>query len=139
MATESFRPIRCIEKIEKVGNLPEPNINKFKESMNFNTKHNNVKDKVRSLLRQDKYARRNYFYLCLLYWVQNGDITMNIYFKDFKKITKPETISRVCRELVSEAKKGDKDLKWLLNDEDILNERDNLKQLNHNYYKNKVD
>ena len=131
------KPSRDIYTIEKKGNNPEPNLDRFKESMNFNTKHNTVKEKVRSLLRQDTYARKNYFYLCLLYWVQNGDITMNIDFKDFSKITKPETISRICRELISEAKNGDESLKWLLKDELTLNQRNELQNLNHDYYQDK--
>ena len=64
---------------------------------------------------------------------------MNIDFKDFNKITKPETISRVCRELVSEAKNGDESLKWLLNDCVTLNSRDVLMNLNHDYYQDKLN
>ena len=125
-----------IEKIEFQGKTKTdyPSYDNFKESMLFNTKHITVKEKVKSILRKDKYARKNYFYLCLLYWVQNGDITMKIDFKDFSKITKPETISRCCRELVSEAKKGNQELKWLLNNEEVLNEREYLREMNHAYY-----
>jgi len=124
------------ETIEKLGNRQvEPNY--FKESITFNTKHNTVKEKVQSILRKDKYSRKNDFYLCLVYWIQNGDIQMKVDFKDFKKITKPETISRIRRELISEAKKGNKELKYLLNDEEILEERENLKTLNQAYYQEK--
>ena len=137
-----IKQFRQIETIEKLGDLdkinkPKPNYDNFKESMTFNTKHTTVKEKVRSILRKDRYARKNYFYLCLLYWVQNGDIQMNIDFKDFKSITKPETISRCCRELVSEAKQGNNELKWLLNDTEILEQRNELEQLNHDYYQDK--
>ena len=129
---------REYETIEKVGNRQtEPRYTNFKESMTFNTKHNTVKEKVKSILRKDRYSRKNDFYLCLLYWIQNGDIQMKVDFKDFKKITKPETISRIRRELISEAKKGNKELKYLLNDEEILEERENLYNLNHQYYKEK--
>jgi len=124
------------ETIEKLGNRQvEPNY--FKESMTFNTKHNTVKEKVQAILRKDKYSRKNDFYLCLVYWIQNGDIQMKVDFKDFKKITKPETISRIRRELISEAKKGNKELKYLLNDEETLYERENLKTLNQAYYQEK--
>lgn len=131
----STSPIRNIETIEQPKIRPREE--NFKESMLFDTKHKTVKAKVQSILRKDKYARKNYFYLCLLYWVQNGDITMNIDFKDFEKITKPETISRCCRELVSDARKGNQDLKWLLNDTDTLDERESNQELNRNYYYNK--
>jgi hypothetical protein len=115
----------------------KPRIDNFKENMAFNIKHNTVKEKVKSILRKDKYSRKNDFYLCLLYWIQNGDITMNVDFKDFKKICKPETISRIRRELISDAKKGNNELKWLLNDLETLDERDNLYNLNHDYYQDK--
>ena len=129
---------REYETIEKVGNRQtEPRYTNFKESMTFNTKHNTVKEKVKSILRKDRYSIKNDFYLCLIYWIQNGDIQMKVDFKDFKKITKPETISRIRRELISEAKKGNKELKYLLNDEEILEERENLKTLNQAYYQEK--
>lgn len=138
MVTETQNPIRCPEIIEKLSTKTDkPSYDYFKESMAFNTRHNTVKEKVRSILRKDKYARKNYFYLCLLYWVQNGDIQMKVDFKDFSKITKPETISRCCRELVSEAKKGVKELSWLLNDEETLNNRNELSELNRGYYQDK--
>lgn len=117
------------EIIEK----PRPKISELKET-NFSLRHNTVKERVKSLLRSDKYSRQNDFYLCLLYWVKMGFITTHIELKDFSKITKPESISRCRRELLKDAKQGDKDLQFLLNDNETLNKRQDLELLNHDYY-----
>jgi hypothetical protein len=101
----------------------EPNKNNFKET-DFEIRHNTVKERVKSLLRKDKYARTNDFYLCLLYWISCGHITMNIDFKDWNKITKPESISRCRRQLLTMARRGDKELQFLLKDTKTLNDRD---------------
>lgn len=113
-----------------------PSLEKFKESADFSLKHQKVKDRVLSILREDKYSRKNDFYLCLLYWIKCGFIKMEVDFKDFDRITKPETISRVRRELISEAKHGVKELNFLLSDEETLEKRENLQELNKDYYKN---
>ena len=114
-----------------------PNVDKFKET-DFALKHNTVKDRVKSILREDKYARKNDFYLCLYYWIKCGYIKMEIDFKDFDKITKPETISRIRRELISQAKEGDEELQYLLDDTETLDKRETLKQLNQSYYSNET-
>ena len=124
-----------IETIEKEG--VRPNERNFKESNTFSIKHNTVKDKVKSLVRFDKYARKDRFYLCLLYWIKNGDITMNVDFKDFKKITKPETITRCFRELKEQANNGNKELRWLLYDEENNEHCELMENLNHDYYQDK--
>jgi len=123
-----------IEKIERVGNKIICPKKEFKESIDFTLKHNHVKERVLSILKGDKYARKNDFYLCLVYWIKCGFIKMEIDFKDFNKITKPESISRCRRELISLAKKGNKELQFLLKDSETLNKRDNLQRLNREYY-----
>lgn len=106
---------------------------KYNET-NFSIMHKKVKDRVLSILRGDKYARQNDFYLCLVYWIKCGFIKTEIDLKDLQNITKPESISRVRRELITQAKKGDAALQFLLKDEETLNERENLNQLNQGYY-----
>lgn len=138
METITNNPIHAIETIINIGTKTDyPSLDKFKESIDFNLKHNTVKQRVLSILREDKYARKNDFYLCLLYWIKCGFIQMKVDFKDFDKITKPESISRCRRELILESKRGVKELRWLLNDEETLEKRENLKDLNRGYFQDK--
>jgi hypothetical protein len=60
-------------------------------------------------------------------------ITVNVDFKDFIAITKPESISRCRRQLINESKSEPK-LKWLLDDIETLSKRENLENLNHDYF-----
>ena len=123
------------EIIEKLG--VRPNDNNFKESMDFKLKHNTVKSRVLSILRQDKYARKDDFYLCLLTWVKSGHIKLIVPLEDFNKINKPESISRCRRQLIEEAKKGNKELNFLLKDTETMELRENYKNLYHDYYQDK--
>ena len=138
-----------IEKIEKKGDeikileglrrhkedfSCKPNLDKFKET-DFSLRHEKVKDRVLSILKEDKYSRVDDFYLCLLYWVKTGQIKINVDFKDFKSITKPESISRARREIFTEAR-NDPKLKYLLNNE--ATELRTLEESNyHDYYSDK--
>jgi len=109
-------------------------LNKLQESESFNIIHKNVKDRVLSILKGDKYSRKNDFYLCMVYWIKCGFIKMQIDLKDFDKVTKPESISRCRRELIKEAKEGNLDLQFLLKDKEVLDKRETLKELNRRYY-----
>lgn len=126
---------KSIETFEEPRLLKNPS-HHFNESSDFSIKHKKVKDRVLSILKSDKYSRKNDFYLCLSYWIKCGFIKMQVDFKDFGKITKPESISRCRRELITEAKKGNNELNFLLTDKEILEERENLKELNEEYYHN---
>ena len=135
---ETNNPIRNIEIIEKIGNSePEINLDRYKESMDFKKKHLTVKSKVLSILRSDKQARKDDFWLMLLYYVKSGHIKLIIPLEEFSKINKPESISRCRRELIKEAKQGVKELQFLLKDTETLNKRENLENLNHDYYQDK--
>jgi hypothetical protein len=142
---------RCNREIEKIESPGTKNLGlirrkrnyrtdyqdptKIKESSDFALKHLKVRDRVLSILRSDRYARENDFFLCLLYWTKCGFIKTNIDLKDFNKITKPESISRCRRELVEKAKKGDKELQFLLNNQETLEERKKAEELYHDYYR----
>ena len=125
------RPVLVREVKKEKESLPTQPYRPIKET-DFSLRHETVKNRVLSLLKFDKYARRNDFYLCLLYWIKSGMISVNVDFKDWNKITKPESISRARRELMSLAKKGHKDYSFLLKDEetsDIRNqEEENYKE-----------
>lgn len=139
-----------VEKIEKMGDPlkinqglrkhkhqlnVEPNLKNFKET-DFASRHQKVKDRVLSILREDKYSRVDDFYLCLLYWVKTGQIQMKVDFKDFQHITKPESISRARRELYTEARTNPQ-LKYLLENKELLEKR-KIEQSNyHDYFQDK--
>lgn len=126
-----------VEKIEKNGikltktELPNTDLHET----DFSLRHQKVKDRVLSILKGDKYARKNDFYLCLSYWIKTGMINVNVDFQEWNKITKPESISRCRRELMSLAKKGNKDYAFLLKDEETIDIREKEKENYINYYK----
>ena len=127
---------QSIEKIEKNGikltktDLPKDDL----KETDFSLRHERVKDRVLSILKGDKYARKNDFYLCLNYWIRTGMINVNVDFQEWNKITKPESISRARRELMSLAKRGNKDYAFLLKDEETIDVREKEEQNYKNYY-----
>lgn len=127
-------PIKILEgqRKHKEDKIVKPNLERFKET-EFSLRHEKVKDRVLSILREDKYSRIDDFYLCLLYWIKTGQIEMKVDFKDFKKITKPESISRCRREIFTMAKKDQK-LKFLLENQDF---RKDEEENYHNYFQDK--
>lgn len=137
MVTESSNPIHATEIIVSQGTKTDNYNDNYKESMDFKFKHTTCKEIVKQILRQDKKARKDYSWLLLLVWIKQGAIKFIIPLEDYKKMYKPESVSRVCRELVESAKKGNKELKWLLNDEETLEKRENLQELNRGYFQDK--
>ncbi len=113
------------------------NQNKYKESMDFKLKHNTLKQKVLSILKSDKQARHDYFWLCLLVWIKQDAIKFIIPLEDYSKMYKPESISRIARELFEEARNGEVELQFLLKDTKTLDKRDNLRGLNYDYFQDK--
>ena len=124
-----------IERIEKEGTkMPEktatdyPDNDRIKESMDFKLKFDNVKDRVKSIIKGDKYARKNYLWLDILYYVKMGMLKLITPLEDFNKANSPETINRAFRKLISETSQGlHPDLKYLL-EEDIRNFKERQKQ-----------
>jgi len=100
----------------------------------FNKKHITLKQIVKDILKHDKQARKDYFYLCLLVWLKSNQIQLIVPMKDYSKLYKPDSITRISRELFIEARKGVPDLQFLLKDTETLDKRSNLENLNHQYY-----
>lgn len=114
-----------------------PDYDNFKESMDFKFKHDKIQDRVKSILKSDKYARRNDLWLCLLYWIKMGHIKLLIPLEDFSKINPPESISRARRKLLEETKRGmHNDLLFLLK-QDIEDIRDNQEDFYIGYFQDK--
>ena len=125
---------REIERVEKRGFVTDyPSEDRVKESADFSLRFTNVKDRVASILRTDKFARRNDLWLCILYWVKMGQIKIIVPMEDFTKANDPETISRARRKLVEEAKNGAEELKFLL-DEKINEMRETRAMTMSNYF-----
>jgi len=127
-----------IETIEKVGSRTEyPDEERLKESADFSLKHNTIQERVKSILKMDKYARKDDLFLLLLYYVKCGMIKLIVPLEDFYKINKPESITRAKRKLFEMAKKGNKELNFLLKDEENLEVRKNQEELYRDYYSEK--
>lgn len=139
-------PTKNIFVVERVGKkkpqeltpteLPRKEV--FKESSDFALKHNTLKSKVLQVLRQDKYTRKDDFYLCLKIWILSNHIKLIVPLEDFGKIYKPESISRIRREIFKEAKTDPK-LKWLFYDTETLDKREKLQELYHDYYSKQIE
>lgn len=95
-----------------------PNNDRVKESIDFAKKFDNVKDRVKSIIKSDKYSRKNYLWLDILYYVKCGQIKLIVPLEEFQKANSPETINRAFRKLIEETSKGlHPDLKYLLKEE----------------------
>jgi hypothetical protein len=140
-----------LEKIESLGDpytilkqrrknkidTETPDNSRLKESDSFEIKFNNIKDRVKSILKFDKLARKNDLWLMLLYYNKMGYIKLQIDLKDFSKINPPESISRARRSLFQEIKQGKHpDLKFLI-DKDMDEVRKEYKELYHDYFQDK--
>jgi hypothetical protein len=124
-----------IETIEKRGKTEDIDLSRYKESDSFKFRHDKLREQVLSILRTDIQARKNDFWLCLLLWIKKGHIKLVIPLEEFHKINKPESISRARRKLIEQAKKGDKALSFLLNDEITLENREKERINYQEYYK----
>ena len=127
-----------IEKVEKVGTgfLDE---DRLKESNDFALKHDTIQERVKFILKFDKFARKDDLFLLLLYYVKCNMIKLIVPLSDFHNIHKPESITRAKRYLFQKAKKGDKELRFLLDDKDNLEIRNKQEENYRDYYNNKKE
>lgn len=130
------RPKPEIEKVVKKGLTPteRPNNTRLKQSDGFTIKHNTIEGRVKQILKQDKYSRRDDLWLLLLYYVKCNMIKIIVPLEDFKKIHKPESITRAKRHLFSKAKEGNKELQFLLRDKENLDIRDEQEKKYKEYF-----
>lgn len=116
------------EKIEKIGKTSNPDYDRFNETINFSFKFDNVKDRVKSIIKFDSYARRNYLWLDILYYQKMGMLKLIVPLEDFAKANSPETINRAFRKLIEETEQGlHPDLNFILKDK-ILELRNRQKE-----------
>lgn len=137
MITESSNPIRPVETIEKKGVTSKPDVKRLKESQDFAYRFNTVKERVASIMRTDKFSRKNDLWLLLLYYNKMGYIKLKIDVKEFSKITMPESISRARRKIFQDIREGNNPkMKYLLEDQETLDIRNNQEQHFREYFKN---
>jgi hypothetical protein len=103
----------------------------------FERMHTTLKELIKHIVQYDKLARKDYVHLCWRVWILSNQVQIISPMKDYSKIYKPDSITRIYRELIRAAKRGEPELQYLLNDEETLNKRNNLENLNHNYYQEK--
>jgi hypothetical protein len=100
----------------------------------FQRMHTTLKDLIKHIVKYDKLARKDYVHLCWRVWITSNQVQIISPMKDYSKIYKPDSITRIFRELIREAKKGKEELQFLLKDTETLDKRSNLENLNHEYY-----
>lgn len=126
-----------IEKVEKIGKLSPteyPDNSRIKESNDFGEKHKTILERVKYILKCDKLARKDYLWLMLLYYVKCNMIKIIVPLEDFSKKTSPTSIDRARRHLYRMARKGNKELKWLLSDEEFLEDQEVREELFREFY-----
>ena len=126
-----------IEKVEKPINLSPtefPDNSRIKESMDFAIKHKTILERVKSILRYDKLARKDYWWLQALFYAKCGFIKELMVLENFRRKPSPESINRCRRELFKKAKGGDKELAWLLTDKEFIEDIKKEEELYRNYY-----
>lgn len=113
-----------------------PDNERIKESMDFAENHKTILERVRAILRCDKLARKDYLWLMLIYYCKCNMIKILVPLENFSRHTSPSSISRCRRELFRKAKKGDKELAWLLLDKEFIEETEKMEELFRDYYSN---
>lgn len=138
MVTKIVKQVN-VERITKDKPLKKvyakPRFDNLNESLHFQKNMNTVEERVLSILTHDKYARKKDWWLMTLYWAKMGYIKLIIPESEINKITPPETITRVRRKIMKEAKDGKPDLKFLLNDQENLDIKESHSQLYKEYFR----
>lgn len=74
----------------------------LKMTSGFAKRFPTVKARVISILKHDTYARRNYLWLCMLYWAKCGQIKVVVPLDKFNQVNSPETINRAFRQIMKD-------------------------------------
>jgi len=136
MITESKNPIRPPETIIKLGITDNPDLKRLKESESFSLRFKTIKDRVESILRTDKFSRKNDLWLLLLYYNKCGYIKLKIDVNQFNKIAMPESVSRARRKIFQEIREGKNPrMKYLLTDQETLDIRRNQETKYREYFR----
>jgi len=89
----------------------------------FDKRFQTVREKVIKILKEDEFARKKDWWLVIRLWASSGHIKLITPMDKLLEINAPESVSRIRRSLIKEAKNGNQDLKFLLKDNDILDDR----------------
>lgn len=94
-------------KIKQTETYESPiNPESLKETRGFAKRFPTIKKRVISILRNDKYARKNYLWLCMLYWAKCGQIKIVVPLEKFNQVNSPESITRAFRKIIQEHEDG---------------------------------
>ena len=133
--TEVKEPVLITkEKINIKSPTEKPDNNRINESMDFAEKHKSILERVKYILKFDKLARKDYWWLQAVFYAKCGFIKEIAVLERFKDKPSPESIDRTRRELYKKARAGDKELAWLLSDKEFIEEMENKEELYRNYY-----
>ena len=77
----------------------------LQETKGFAKRFPTVKARVLSILKHDTYARRNYLWLCMVYWAKCGQIKVVVPLDKFNQVNSPETVTRAFRDIMMEHEK----------------------------------
>lgn len=128
-----------VERVVRKGKITptdKPNTKRLRESDSFHIKFKTIKERIISILREDKFARRNDLWLLLRYYHKMGYLKLQIDVDKFNKIHMPESISRGRRAIYKEIREGKlPELKFLLKDEETLNNRELEEESYRDYFK----
>lgn len=129
---------REIVKIEKPGDRPEEE--RLVATRGFAKRFPDVEKRVEKILREDRYARKNYLWLCMVYWAKMNQIKIVVPMERFHTVNPPETICRASRRLFEKAIKGEKKLSYLMKDMDNIDQRKETELEVHEFFSsNKVE
>ncbi len=128
-----------VEEIIKIGKTPTetPDNDRVKLGLKFAQEQITIKEIVKHVLKYDKLARKDYWWLNTRVYALGGFIKQLVILENFSRKPSPETINRERRELYIEAKKGDPELKWLLTDEEFIENMKEREELFKNYFQDK--
>lgn len=140
MKTIIYEKEKPIKRVIKKGYPTEkPDLKRLKESSDFALKHDSIRERVISILRSDKFSRRNDLWLLLLYYHKMGYLKLKIDISQFNKIHMPESISRARRSIYQDIRENKlPQLRFLLDDQETLNIREKEEEKYREYFGGKI-
>lgn len=94
-----------------------------------------VKARVISILKHDTYARRNYLWLCMVYWAKCDQIKVVVPLDKFNQVNSPETICRAFRDIMIEHEK--KKMHPFLKFDPVDHAREGRQEEIHTYFRDR--
>jgi len=100
----------------------------FEKNKEFDKRFKTVRERTLKILKEDKFARKEKWWLLIRYWCSAGYIKIVVPKEHLFNIVSPESVFRIQRRLIQEAKKGNENLSFLIKDKDLINKNESLNQ-----------